>query len=193
MIDKRILMAFRGLSLGGAVILLGACDDSTGPGGERLRPEDVSAVYNVCEMRFKPNGDIIPEVDLLDIAFQTEGASAPTIGLDPNPQTLELTYVPQGQVNDRELRGSYTLRSLTTVEIRFNNSGVSPTPLLIPADHRLDFEYQESPLALSLASSTQYNVSRLDYAALTGRDPTGLSEQIPGVLAAKFQVGGCST
>lgn len=181
-------------SVGLAVIAFGACDDSTGPRGDRLQPEQVSAIYRVCSLNFTPQGTIVPPVDILAKGFAFDSsATAPRIGLDPTPQTLELTYVPEGQVNDQELRGTYALRSMTTVEIRFNGSGVSPTPLLIPIDRGLDFQYQESPLALTLTASSPYNVSRADYAALSGEDPSGLAAQITGTLSARFQVQTCGT
>jgi hypothetical protein len=37
----------------------------------------------------------------------------------------------------------------------------------------------------------QYNVARDDYVALSGSDPAGLADQIPGVLTARFVKDGC--
>ena len=119
---------------------------------------------------FDPTGTTLPTVNILTDGFEYGTASTnPTIGLDPNAQrSVELTYVPKGQVNDQEIRGSYTIRGLTTVQIRFNGSGVSPTQFLIPANRGLDFEYQETPLALNMAASSSYDVPKADYVALSG-------------------------
>lgn len=174
--------------------LLGACDDSTGPRGDRLQPEDIAWLYNVCQLSFDPSGTTLPTVDILVQAFESgSGPSNPTIGLDPNAQrTFELTYVPRGQVNDQEIRGVYVIRSLTTVELRFNTTGVNPAPFLIPNGHPLNFEFSSNPATLSLAASSMYQVSRANYVALSGADPSGLADNIPGVLYATFRVGSCS-
>lgn len=194
MIHSSIPRSLRCASVGLAVAFLGACDDSTGPGGDRLQPEDVSALYNVCQLAFDPTGSTLPTVDIMAAAFNVDGSARdPEIGLDVNPQLVELDYVPKGQVNDREIRGTYSLGSTATVQIRFNSSGVSPAPLLIPENRDLDFAFEESPMALTLAASAQYSVARADYVALSGADPEGLAEQIPGVLSARFQVASCGT
>ena len=176
-----------------ALATLAACDDNGGVlGGERLKPEDVSAIYGVCELRFDPVGSTLPTVDIRAKAFETDGAGTDArIAIDREPQIFELTYVPDGQLTDRELRGSYALRSLTIVELRFNSSGVSPTPLLIPENRPLQFEFTESPQALTLGASLQYNVARDDYVALSGSDPAGLADLIPGVLTARFAKDAC--
>jgi hypothetical protein len=176
-----------------ALASLVACDDDGGLlGGERLTPEDVSAIYEVCDLSFDPAGSTLPTVDIRAKAFETDGTGTdPQIAIDREPKIFELTYVPDGQLTDRELRGTYELRSLTIVELRFNSSGVSPTPLLIPENRPLQFEFTESPQALTLGASVQYNVARNDYVALSGSDPAGLADQIPGVLVARFQRGGC--
>lgn len=194
MTHRAVTRSLRSAAACVAIVGLAACDDATGPSGDRLRPEDVSAIYAVCELTFDPTGTTLPTVNILEAAFELPpGGMQPTIGLDPNPQTLELTYVPKGQVNDRELRGTYALRNGTRVEIRFNASGVDPKPLLIPENRGLDFEFEESPMRLLLAASSQYNVPRSDYVALSGADPAGLADQIPGVLVADFRQGGCSS
>lgn len=179
-----------------ALASLAACDDNGGGvlGGERLKPEDVSAIYAVCTLTFDPVGSTLPTVDIRANAFETGSTGTdPRIAFDREPQIFELTYVPEGQLTDRELRGTYTLRSLSSVELRFNSSGVSPTPLLIPENHALPFEFTESPQALTLGASLQYNVARNDYVALSGSDPAGLAQQIPGVLIARFVKDGCAT
>jgi len=195
MIDTRIAGNLRWASLGLAVAFLGACDDSTGSPGDKLQQEDVVAVYRVCQLAFDPSGSTLPTVNILVEAFEYGSSNTdPTIGLDPNSQkTVELTYVPKGQVNDQELRGIYNIRSLTTVEIRFNTTGVNPSQFLIPPSRPLNFEWQESPRSLTMGASAEYTVSRAEYVALSGADPAGLADQIPGVLIAQFQVGSCST
>lgn len=172
---------------------LGACDDDgTGP-GLGLQPEDVAGIYDVCQLVFDPAGSIVPTVNIGQIAFEFGDAlREPELGLDPNPQqTIELNYVPKGQVNDRELRGNYTIRGGSTVELRFNATDVDPESLLIPENRGLQFEVQESPLRLSMAASSQYSVTREAYVALSGAEPQNLPETISGVLIADFRSGGC--
>jgi hypothetical protein len=176
-----------------AFVGLAACDDDGSGPDETLRPEDVASVYRVCQLSFDPLGSVLPPVDIRAAAFELPGGSAdPVIGLDPDPQhTVELTYIPKGQVNDRELRGNDTLRSMNTVELRFNTTGVDPKSLLIPDNRRMDFQFQESPLRLTMGASSQYNVSREDYVALSGEDAANIPEAIAGVLVADFRVGAC--
>jgi hypothetical protein len=179
------LVAFAGLA--------GCDDDGSGPGNS-LRPEDVAGVYRVCQLAFDPLGTVLPPVDIRARAFELPGGNDdPVIGLDPDAQqTVELTYIPKGQVNDRELRGNYTLRSESTVELRFNTSGVNPKSLLIPENRRMDFDFQESPNRLGMGASSQYNVSRAEYVALSGEDPANIPESITGVLVADFRTDPCS-
>lgn len=176
-----------------AAVGLGACDDDGAGPGLGLQPEDVAGVYDVCQLVFDPAGSVLPSVNIRQKAFEFPGdLQDPKIGLDPNSQqTLELTYVPRGQVNDRELRGTYTIRGESTVELRFNATGVDPESLLIPENRRLDFEYQESPLRLTMAASSQYDVTREAYVAITGEDPQNLPDAIAGVLVADFSTAGC--
>lgn len=170
-----------------------ACDDDGAGPDVGLQPEDIASIYDVCQLVFDPAGSILPSVNIAETAFEISGnLQDPEIGFDPNPQqTIELTYVPKGQVNDRELHGNYTIRGGSTVEVRFNASGVDPEALLIPENRRLDFAYQESPLRLSMAASSQYDVTREAYVELTGEDPQNLPETISGVLVADFRSAGC--
>lgn len=171
-----------------------ACDDNGSGPGDVLRPEDISAVYRVCKLVFDPAGSVLPPVDIRTTAFELPGGIGdPIVGLDPDAQrTVELTFIPKGQVNDRELRGTYNIRSLTTVDIRFSSSGVDPTTLLIPDNRRMDFEFQESPRRLTMGASSSYNVSRAAYVQLSGEDPQNIPETITGVLSAEFRTDPCS-
>lgn len=193
MTEYRVRKSLRVLSLCAALAAFGACSDSTGP-GDRLQPEDVAAIYSVCELSFVPTGGLLPSVSLLVTSFEfgEDVSKNPTIGLDPNAQrTLELTYVPKGSINDQEIHGTYNLRGSSTVEIRFNRNQVDPNQFLIPDNRVLSFEFQESPLQLTMAASEQYNVTRDVYVTLSGVDPAGLANQIPGALKARFIQGGC--
>lgn len=177
-----------------AFVGLAACDDDGSGPSNSLRPEDVASVYRVCQLAFDPLGSVLPMVDIRTAAFELPGGGGdPVIGVDPNQQhTVELTYIPRGQVNDQELRGNYTLRGESTVELRFNTSGVNPKSLLIPENRRMDFDFQESPRRLTMGASSQYNVTRDDYVALSGEDPANIPEAITGVLVADFRTDPCS-
>lgn len=190
-------MVGKGMRCTAAVFVMfafAACDDDGSGPGEQLQPEDVASVYRVCQLAFDPAGSVLPAVDIRSAAFELPGGSNdPVIGLDPDAQrTVELTYIPKGQVNDRELRGNYTIRGLTTVELRFNTTGVDPRTLLIPDDRRMDFEFQESPRRLTMGSSSQYNVTREAYVELSGEDPQNIPDAIGGVLVAEFRTDPCS-
>ena len=177
-----------------ALVGLAACDDDGSGPANSLRPEDVVGVYRVCQLAFDPLGSVLPAVDIRATAFELPGgADDPVVGLDPDAQqTVELAYIPKGQVNDRELRGTYTLRGESTVELRFNTSGVNPRSLLIPDNRRMDFDFQASPLRLGMGASSQYNVSRDEYVALSGEDPANIPDAITGVLVADFRTDPCS-
>jgi hypothetical protein len=177
-----------------AFLGLAACDDDGSGPGERLQPEDVASIYRICQLAFDPLGSVLPLVDIRSTAFEIPGNSDdPVIGLDPDAaRTVELTYIPKGQVNDRELRGNYTIRGLTTVEIRFNTSGTDPKSLLIPDNRRLDFEFQESPRRLTMGGSSQFNVTKEAYVAMSGEDPQNIPEAVTGVLVADFRTDPCS-
>lgn len=172
---------------------LAACDDDGTGSNSQLQPEDVSSIYRVCALTFDPNGSVLPPVDIRAAAFEIGGAAGdPIIGLDPNiQQTLELTYVPKGQVTDREVRGDYILRGTNVVDIRFNSSAIDPKTLLIPDNRRMNFVFQESPRRLTLGASSEYIVTRAAYVALSGEDPQNLPESITGVLVAEFRTDPC--
>lgn len=195
MTKKMIGKGIRGTVALFAMFAFTACDDDNGSGpGEQLQPQDVASVYRVCQLTFDPAGSVLPAVDIRTAAFELPGTSNdPVIGLDPDAQrTVELTYVPKGQVNDRELRGNYNIRGLSTVELRFNTTGVDPKTLLIPDNRRMDFHFQASPRRLSLAASSQYNVTRAAYVELSGEDPQNIPEAVAGVLVAQFRTDPCS-
>ena len=190
-------MFVKGLRATAALLAIGgfaACDDDGTGSGDRLRPEDVSSVYRVCQLAFDPAGSVLPVVDIRTTAFELPGNGGdPVIGLDPDAQrTVELTYIPRGQVNDRELRGNYNLQGLTTVEIRFGTSGVDPKTLLVPPNQGLDFDFQESPRRLTLGASSAYNVTRAAYVEMSGVDPQNIPDPVTGVLVAEFRTDPCN-
>ena len=195
MIQNRISKHVRSAAALLAVVGLAACDDDGSGPGDMLQREDVSAVYRVCSLTFDPSGTVLPAVDIRAAAFELPGGLGdPVIGLDPNSQqTVELTYIPKGQVNDQELKGTYTLRGSSVVDIRFNSTGVDPATLLIPRDRRMDFDFQGDPERLTLASSSQYNVGRAEYVQLSGEDPQNIPESIAGVLTAEFRTDPCGS
>ena len=69
---------------------------------------------------------------------------------------------------------------------------VDPKTLLIPDNRRMDFHFQASPRRLSLAASSQYNVTRAAYVELSGEDPQNIPEAVAGVLVAQFRTDPCS-
>ncbi|HEX6925727.1 MAG TPA: hypothetical protein VF167_09855 [Longimicrobiaceae bacterium] len=192
--QRGIKKAFRSAAVL-SIFALGACDDDgTGP-GLGLTPEDVAGVYEICTLTFDPAGTIVPPIDILQTFEFPGGVRNPQLGLDPNSQqTFELTFIPKGQVTDRELRGTYRIRGATTVELRFNASGVDPKTLLIPENRQLSFEFQASPLRLWTEGSAEYTVTREAYVALSDLDPDelkNLQATISGVLIADFRSDGC--
>lgn len=168
-----------------ALAALAACDDTTGPGGDRLQPEDVAGVYLVCQLRFVPEG-AQPEVDIVAAGINPGAAQ---LALDVEPQSFELEFTPRGQFTDRELRGSYDLRE-GEVTLRPSTTGVNRESLLLP--DRIPLAFQASPRRLTLQSSQPYDVPRADYARLAGIPETGLATRIPGRLSARFGFPGCS-
>lgn len=176
-----------------ATAVLAACSDSgTGP-NPGLRPEQVASLYTICSLEFQPAGTVLPPVNIAAAAFEFPGGIRnPLVGLDPDAaRTVELVYVPKGLVNTREVRGTYRLRGDDTVEIRFNTSGVDPKPLLLPDNVSLQFRFEDSPPRLSIESATPYSVTRQAYVGLSGHDPEGIAESIPGSLRAHFSSVGC--
>ena len=178
-----------------ATAVFAACSDSgTGP-GPGLRPEQVASLYTICGLEFRPAGTVLPAVDIASAAFEYPGGIRnPLIGLDPDAaRTVELVYVPKGLVNTREVRGTYRLRGDDIVDIRFTATGnsVDPKPLLLPENVWLQFSFEGGPPRLTMDAATPYSVTRQAYVALSGHDPEGIAESIPGSLRADFRSSGC--
>jgi hypothetical protein len=167
--------------------LLAACDDD-GTGPERLTGEDVAGFYDVCSLTFTPEGDL-PVVAIDEAAFaQGEQIRVPQLIVNPS-RTFELSFTPEGQLSDEELRGTLDL-GVNRVRARFTTGTVDRSDFLLPAEFTLNF--QESPQTLRLERSPVFNVARADFARLAGISESGLAQQIPGRFSARFAVGSCS-
>ena len=167
-----------------ALLALGACDgDGTGPSG-RLTAEQVAGRYEVCELRFAPEG-AQPAVDVL--AAGVEAGSA-TLAVDGNQRYYELQFTRKGEFTDREIAGSYEL-GREEVTLQLTSTADVRDALLLP--DRIRLGHQESPRRLAAAGETPYDVPRADYARLAGIPEAGLADRIPGRLHATFSVAPC--
>jgi len=174
-----------------AAALLAACDDDGGSGPDRLAPDDVAGVYNLCSMRFTPTNTILPQADLLATVVDTTppaGRPEATISLSNN--VYDLVYTRQSDAFLRQMQGSVSYGT-TTITLNATAENLIVRELLLPRPFTLSFM---DGAERSLATQTQftYAVDREDYARATGSSESGLAARIDGALSVTFSSAPCS-
>lgn len=174
----------RGTAVLCGIAALAACGDSTGV--VTLTPQDVTGSYEVCSLVFQPENPTQPAVDIRTAVFETEdtaGVQQPRLAVDQQPREFALLYTRKGQFVPQNITGNYDLTA-SGLTLKFPG-GSNPGGFLLP--DRLALEFQASPMVLWTDSSDRYSVPRSDYARLAGVPETGLADQIPGHLSARFE------
>ena len=184
----------RTLPLAAAVMALPACDGGNGFNPNRLTPDDVAAVYNVCELRFVPSQTVLPAADLRTAVMNPAPPAprqAPSLAV--GGFQYDLVYTRKSDNFLQQLRGAVAYGS-NEIELRFF-SGDTPTgaaaELLLPDELTLAFQAAPRRLTSSGAGNLNYSVRRADYARAAGISEQNLSERIEGQLSARFQEGAC--
>jgi hypothetical protein len=172
-------------------LLAAACDDG-GSGPDRLTPDQVAGVYNVCELRFTPTNSILPAADLMQTVVDTTppaGRPEATISVAASG-VYDLVYTRQSDAFLRQMQGSVTYGTST---VTLNTPGTNPVAdeLLLPR-----------PLTLTLVEGTgrrlvaqtqfSYGVTREDYARARNASPTGLAATIEGNASVVLSSAPCS-
>jgi hypothetical protein len=173
-----------------ALALLAACDGDGGGGSDRLRPEEVAGVYNLCTLRFQPSNAALPAADLLVTVVDTTppaGRPEATIALAANG-VYDLAYTSQQTAFIEQVRGS----------IAYHEDAVSlnvptqqqATALLLPRPVLLSFNAGTGRLSGD-ATGFPHAVARGDYARAAGISEEGLQNTINGNTTVLFAAGTC--
>lgn len=171
-----------------ALLALAACGDDDGFGSDRLTPEEVSAVYQVCELRFTPEGGSPPALDIRARAMETSALEPAVLRVGRTVREFELEYTRRGDVVRPRFTGAYSTGS-AEVYLSFAQGNVDDA-LLLPANLALDFSAAPKVLTISGAHG-QHTVSKGDYEALAGQAYPNATAAIRGTLTGRFSAGGC--
>lgn len=175
------------------VVLLAACDgDGGGTTPDRLTPDEVAGVYEVCELKFAPANSILPTADLLvSVVDTTPPAGRPqaTLALSANRQA-DLVYTRASDAFLQQFRGTAQYgQQHVTLQV-----GSSPVGLELLLPRPLNLRYSDANgqrLTAGTADNLQYAVARADYARAARVSEEGLQATINGRLAATLAAGGC--
>lgn len=173
-----------------ALAVLGACDGN-GTSADRLRPEDVAGVYNICVLRFQPSNAALPAADLMATVINPAppaGRPLPTIALAEN-RTYDLVYTARQTNFVEQIRGSISYQSNgVTLSIADTERAAA---LLLPRS--LALEFTDSPRRLaSRAIAFPHSVPREDYARAAGISQEGLQSTISGQMTVDFSQQPCT-
>lgn len=173
-----------------AFALLAACNGDGGSGSDRLRPEEVAGVYNLCTLRFQPANAALPAADLLVTVVDTTppaGRPEATIALAANG-TYDMVYTAQQTAFIEQVRGSIGYREdAVTLSIPTQQQA---TALLLPRPVLLSFNAGQGRLSGD-ASGVGHAVARYDYARAAGISEEGLQGTINGTTTVAFSAGAC--
>lgn len=172
-----------------ALTLLAACDGDGGSGSDRLTPEEVAGVYNLCTLRFQPSNPAFPVADLLVTVVDTTppaGRPEATVALAANG-TYDLIYTAQQTAFVEQVRGSIGYRDdAITLSVPTQQQA---TALLLPRPVLLAFN--QATGRLSGDASGAHAVARYDYARAAGISEEGLQGTISGTTTVMFSEGAC--
>lgn len=172
-------------------LLAAACDDG-GSGPDRLTPDQVAGVYNLCELRFTPTNSILPAADLMAAVVDTTppaGRPEATVSVAANG-VYDLVYTRQSDAFLRQMQGSLTYGA-TTVTLNTPATNTVADELLLPRPLTLTLVEGASR---SLVAQTQfsYSVTREDYARARNASPAGLAPTIEGNASIVLSSAPCS-
>lgn len=173
-----------------ALTLLAACDGGGGSGSDRLTPQEVAGVYNLCTVRFQPANPVLPVADLLTTVIDTTppaGRPEATIALATNG-SYDLVYTAVETAFVEQVRGSISYHE-TAIALSVPTEQQA-TVLLLPRPLILSFNSAAGRLTGD-ASETPHAVARYDYARAAGISEDGLQNTINGVTKVVFAQGAC--
>ncbi|HYW14270.1 MAG TPA: hypothetical protein VE871_20050 [Longimicrobium sp.] len=172
-----------------AVLPLAACGgDGSGP--DRLSPDEVAGVYNLCELRFAPTNNVLPVANLLTaVVDTTPPAGRPEATISIANGVYDLVYTAGGNAFLRQLQGSVDYGA-TSVTLSTPEENVVVKELLLPTPLTLTFA-AGTPRILATQTSFTYAVDREDYARAIGSSGQGLAATITGNAVIGMSTGPC--
>ena len=179
------------LALALPLLALAACDGDGGSGFDRLSPQEVGAVYQICSLVFTPEGGSPPPLDIRAAAMELQaGGAVRELTLGRTVSDFSLEYTRRNDVLKRRFDGRYdTGRSSVTLD--FTGEAAIADALLLPG--RLELAFQASPQSLEVSSvHTFHTVRRADYERLAGQSYPNARDQIVGSLTGRFSAGSCN-
>jgi hypothetical protein len=182
----------RALALLPALALLAACDGDGGSGSDRLSPEEVAGVYNLCTLRFQPTNAALPRADVLTSVVDTTppaGRPRPTVALAANG-TYDLVYTAQSSAFLEQVRGSIDYRD-DSISLGIPANDDQAAALLLPARTLLLAWNASTRRLTGDAAGFPFAVARNDYAAAAGISEEGLQNTINGQLSVVLAQGAC--
>ncbi|HEU0302012.1 MAG TPA: hypothetical protein VFR37_21330 [Longimicrobium sp.] len=175
-----------------ALALLAACDGDGGSGSDRLTPEEVAGVYNLCTLSFHPSNAALPRADLLTSVVDTTppaGRPEATVALAANG-TYDLVYTAQATAFLEQVRGSIDYRE-DEIVLNIPSSDDNAAALLLPGRTLLLAWDAGAHRLTGDAAGFPFAVERGYYAAAAGISEDGLQSTINGQLAISLAQGGC--
>lgn len=181
-------LLFRAGLVAAALPLLAACDGGGTP-PDRLRPEEVSGVYNLCVLRFTPMNSILPTADLLAaVVDTTPPAGRPEATVSLADGTFDLVYTRGGDAFLRQLQGTVSYGA-TTVTLNTPVESEITAELLLARPLTLTFV--DDPRGLHAQTAFTYSVDRADYARAINSSGAGLAPTISGSMAISLSAAPC--
>lgn len=181
----------RALVLLPALALLAACDRDGGNEPDRLSPEVVAGVYNLCTLRFQPSNAALPSADLLRTVVDTTppaGRPEATIALAQNA-VYDMVYTTEQSAFLAQFRGSIEYME-NGVSLSVPSNDEDATLLLLPRPLQLSFNATTRRLTGDV-SGFPHPVARADYARAAGISEEGLQNTINGSLTVVFSANTC--
>ncbi|HEX2076745.1 MAG TPA: hypothetical protein VHG08_03520 [Longimicrobium sp.] len=182
----------RALALLPALALLAACDGDGGSGSDRITPEEVAGVYNLCTLRFQPTNAALPRADLLiSVVDTTPPAGRPeaTLALAENG-TYDLVYTAQSTAFLEQIRGSIDYRE-DEIVLNIPSNDEKAAALLFPSRTLLLAWNASAKRLTGDAAGFPFAVARGHYAAAAGISEEGLQNTINGQLSVGLAQGAC--
>lgn len=182
----------RALALLPALALLAACDGDGGSGSDRLAPEEVAGVYNICTLAFQPSNAALPRADLLTSVVDTTppaGRPEATLALAPNG-TYDLVYTAQSSAFLEQVRGSVDYRE-DAISLNIPSDDEKAERLLLPVRSLLLAWDAGARRLTGDATGFAFGVRREYYADAARISGEGLQSVINGQLTVVLAQGAC--
>lgn len=173
-----------------AALPLAACD-SGGSGPDRLAPDEVAGVYNLCELRFAPTNNVLPVANLMtSVVDTTPPAGRPEATVSLANGVYDLVYTRGSDAFLRQLQGSVSYGA-TSITLSTPEDNAVVNELLLARPLTLTF-VAGNPRILAAQTAFTYSVAREDYARAIGSTGQGLAATITGNMTIGLSTGPCS-